>query len=78
MAERGLLTENEASEIAQALWSEKYTSPDSLPTGTLLLDWAFLVLPEPESEDGATRVSVSSGFPATQVASKTACQVTER
>ena len=49
VSDRGLLTESEESEIAQTLWSEKYTSPDSLPTGTPLYDWAFLLLPEPES-----------------------------
>ena len=49
VSDRGLLTESEASEVAQTLWSEKYTSPDSLPTGTLLYDWAFLLLPEPET-----------------------------
>lgn len=42
------LTEAELSQVAQALWSEKYTGPDELPGETSLLDWAFLLLPEPE------------------------------
>ena len=46
---KGLLTQNESSEVAQALWSDRYTSPGNLPAGTLLYDWAFLFLPEPES-----------------------------
>ena len=42
------LTEAESSQVAQALWSEEYTSPNDLPGETLLFDWAFLLLPEPE------------------------------
>ena len=47
MTGRKLLTEDEASQIARALWSETYTSSDGLPDETLLYDWAFLVLPGP-------------------------------
>ena len=47
LAEKGFLTEAESSEVARVLWSEKYTSPDNLPVGTTLADWAFVVLPEP-------------------------------
>lgn len=42
------LTEAESSQVAQALWSEKYTGPNDLPGETDLFDWAFLLLPEPE------------------------------
>ena len=44
----GRLAEAESSQVAQALWSEKYTSPSDLPGETLLFDWAFLLFPEPE------------------------------
>ena len=44
----GRLTETESSQIAQALWDEKYTSLNDLPGETLLFDWGFLLLPEPE------------------------------
>ena len=44
----GLLTETELSQAAQALWSEKHTGPNDLPGETLLFDWVFLLLPEPE------------------------------
>ena len=43
-----LLTEPELSAVAQALWSERYTTPDSFPAGTHLPDWVFLWLPEPD------------------------------
>ena len=43
-----LLTEPELSAVAQALWSERHTAPDSFPTGTHLPDWVFLWLPEPD------------------------------
>ena len=45
--EAELLTESELSAVAQALWSERYTSLNSLPAGTHLPDWIFLWLPEP-------------------------------
>jgi len=45
----GLLTETELSKFAQALWSDKHTPSDSLPVGTRLYDWEFLVLPELET-----------------------------
>lgn len=43
------LTEAESSQVAQALWSEKYTGPNDLPGETLLLDWVFIPLPAPKS-----------------------------
>ena len=43
------LTESESSQVTQALWSEKYTGLNDLPGETLLPDWMFLLLPEPES-----------------------------
>jgi len=45
--DKGLLTEDEVLAFTEALWSDTYTAPDSLPTGTQLYDWAFLLLPEP-------------------------------
>lgn len=45
--DRGLLTEDEVAAFTEALWSDNYTASDSLPTGTHLYDWAFLLLPEP-------------------------------
>ena len=42
------LTENESSQVAQALWSQDHTEPDNLPGGTDLYGWVFLFLPEPE------------------------------
>ena len=45
----GLLTDSEVSAVAQALWSERYTTSGSLPSGTELPDWIFLWLPEPIS-----------------------------
>ena len=42
------VTETESSQIAQALWSKKYTEPSDLPGATLLFDWGILLLPEPE------------------------------
>lgn len=42
-----LLTKSELSAVAQALWNERHTAPDSFPTGTHLPDCVFLWLPEP-------------------------------
>ena len=42
------LNEAEAAKIARALWSEKHTGPNDLPGQTVLFDWVFLLLPEPE------------------------------
>ena len=50
-----LLTEAESSQVAQALWSEKYTGPNDLPGETLLLDWVFISLPAPKSGLGEKR-----------------------
>lgn len=49
------LTEAESSQVAQALWSEKYTGPNDLPGETLLLDWVFISLPAPKSGLGEKR-----------------------
>ena len=45
--ERGLLTEAESSALGKALWSDKYTALTGLPMETCLLDWAFLIYPQP-------------------------------
>jgi hypothetical protein len=44
----GRLTDPERALVAQALWHADYTGPDTLPGGTSLNDWTFLLLPEPE------------------------------
>ena len=41
-------TETERSDIASALWSEQHIAHRVLPDRTQLLDWVFLLLPEPE------------------------------
>ena len=48
LAENGNLTESEKSDVASALWDKDYTPVDSLPGGTHLRDWGFLLLPEPK------------------------------
>ena len=42
------LTEVQAPQIAQALWSETYTDSDGLPGETSLRDWEFMLLPAPD------------------------------
>ena len=42
------LTEAELAQVAEGLWSEEYTGSDNLPGETALLDWTFLLFPEPE------------------------------
>ncbi|MDE2741310.1 MAG: SIR2 family protein [Gemmatimonadota bacterium] len=49
------LTETESLQVAQALWSEKYTGPNDLPGETSLLDWVFIPLPAPKSGVGEQR-----------------------
>ena len=49
------LTEAESSQVAQAIWSEKYTGPNDLPRETSLFDWVFILLPAPESDLGEQR-----------------------
>ena len=44
----GLLTDPETKLLAQALWHPGYAGPDTLPSGTSLYDWTFLMLPEPK------------------------------
>lgn len=41
-------TDPEKKLVAQAVWHTSYTDTDTLPSGTSLSDWAFLLLPEPE------------------------------
>ena len=48
--ERGLLTGVESSALEKALWSDKYTTPAGLPMETCLLDWAFLIHPQPNTD----------------------------
>ena len=48
MVFQGRLTEDEASQVAKALWADEQTSESGLPDSTDLYDWAFLVLPEPQ------------------------------
>ena len=45
---RQQLTESEAMQIAEALWSETYTDFDSLPRETDTFDWAFILFPQPK------------------------------
>ena len=47
LASSQLLSEEESKIMAQALWTERYTSSVGLPSGTNVFDWAFLTLPEP-------------------------------
>ena len=47
LASSQLLSEEESKIMAQALWTERYTSSVGLPSGTDVFDWAFLTLPEP-------------------------------
>ena len=51
----GQLKEGEASAIAEALWDEEHTDSTGLPADTALLDWAFLLLPEPVSGQAEQR-----------------------
>ena len=41
------LSESEALQIVEALWSERHIEGEGLPQGTGLHEWAFLILPEP-------------------------------
>ena len=42
------LTEAEKDAVLASMWSKEFTRTDDLPSGTLLHDWVFFVLPEPE------------------------------
>jgi len=42
-----LLTEEESLKIADALWTDRYTESEELPSGTSIPDAQFLILPEP-------------------------------
>ena len=48
VAFREQLTASEASQIAEALWSKTYTDSKSLPRGTDLYDWAYILFPQPK------------------------------
>ena len=50
-----LLIEEESKKIAEALWTDRYTSTDGLPTGTDIFDWVFLTLPEPSAGQALER-----------------------
>ena len=45
---QGFLTEDETSEVADALWAEGTSIDDWLPRAIHYADWVFLILPEPE------------------------------
>ena len=42
------LTEAEKDAVLASMWSKEFTRSDDLPSGTLLHDWVFFILPEPE------------------------------
>ena len=42
------LNEAETANVAQALWSEEFVGSYGMPRQTSLLDWVFMVLPEPK------------------------------
>ena len=46
LVDSGLLTDDESQEIANALWSKQYTTPDGLPTNVATPDWVLLTMPE--------------------------------
>ena len=48
VANQSDLQDAEQNELMKALWGEKYSNHDELPSGTSLYDWDFLCLPEPE------------------------------
>lgn len=45
---KGLLSDAETSQVAQALWRSDHTEPNDLPGGTNLYEWVFLLLPQPQ------------------------------
>ena len=45
---KGWLSDDEESQVAQALWHQDHTEPDDLPGGTNISDWVFLLLPQPQ------------------------------
>ena len=44
------MTQEEAIQVADALWGERQASDDGLPKQTWVYDWMFLLLPEPEND----------------------------
>ena len=49
IAPGNFLTEAEEREVAEALWQDSIADPDDLPGDTDLMDWPFLLLPEPST-----------------------------
>lgn len=49
IAPGNVLTEAEEREVAEALWQDSIADPDDLPGDTDLMDWPFLLLPEPST-----------------------------
>ena len=49
IAPGNVLTEAEEREVAGALWQDGISDPDDLPSDTDLMDWPFLLLPEPST-----------------------------
>lgn len=49
------LTSSERSRIARALWGDEFADHANLPAVNDLLDWPFLVLPEPQKGIAETR-----------------------
>ncbi len=48
IASKGRLSDDEESQVAQALWSQDHTNPNDLPGGTNIYEWVFLLLPQPK------------------------------
>ena len=48
IALKGWLSDDEESQVAQALWHQDHTEPDDLPGGTNIHAWVFLLLPQPQ------------------------------
>ena len=51
----GFLTEDETSQVADALWVEGTSTDDWVPRAIHCPDWVFLILPEPEDRFATTR-----------------------
>ena len=49
LVELKVATQSELTELANALWERNKIEMNGLPSGTNIVDWAFLVLPEPVS-----------------------------
>ncbi|MCY4652919.1 MAG: hypothetical protein OXC95_07110, partial [Dehalococcoidia bacterium] len=55
IANKGIMTKAEEFQLGEALWSEEYVTPNGLPIGTGLHDWALLTLPEPSADLASDR-----------------------